>query len=90
MDVRDKISVVKEAGSILSGFSENERWKALDKFLVIKIEKENSTRENKKKAGEKVSSILIAALSIVILITQISMILMLLSAERNKGHRGRS
>jgi hypothetical protein len=90
MDVRDKISVVKEARSILSRFSENERWKALDKFLVIKIEKENSARENKKKARERVSSISLAVLSMVVLITQISMILMLLSAERTTGHRGRS
>ena len=90
MVLQDKISVVKEARSILYRFSEDERWKALDKFFVIKIEKENSSKEKKKKAIEKVSSISLAALLIIIFITQVSMILVLLSKERNARHRGRS
>jgi len=90
MDIRDKILVVKEARSILYRFSEDERWKALDKFFVVKIKKENSSKEKKKNAIEKVSSISLAALLMIILITQVSMILVLLSGERNTRHRGRS
>jgi len=88
MDVRDKISVIRETRSILSRFSENERWIALDRFLVIKSEKENSARENKKKAREKISSISLAALLMIVFITQVSMILILLTVERNTRHKG--
>ncbi len=80
---KEKIAVIKEASSVIKKFPEAERWKAIDKFIDIKSNKENSVNAKKEKAKANLLAMSVTILSTISIITLVSMILVLLAIERN-------
>lgn len=81
--MEDRISVAKEAKSVIQGFAEKDRGEALGHFRRVKEQKIQAAQMRKAEAKQKFLYLGGAMLSTAILITLLSMILVLLAIERN-------
>lgn len=79
----ERISVAKEAKSVIQGFPEKDRGEALGHFKRVKEQKIQAAEMRKAEATQKFLYLGGAMLSTAILITLLSMILVLLAIERN-------
>lgn len=79
----DRISVAKEAKSVIQGFAEKDRGEALGHFRRVKEQKIQAAQMRKAEAAQKFLYLGGTMLATAILITLLSMILVLLAIERN-------
>lgn len=81
--IEEKVGALRELAQLLKQFPEGERLDSLEVYFEVKIEKERKVREEKLAAGAAVAKNAYFLISAVITITLVSMILVLLSVERN-------
>lgn len=81
--LKDQIGVLQEGESLIKDFPETARMDALENFFRIKIEKEDMVKAKKAKAKESIDKAIISILIAIAIITFLTMILVLLTIERN-------
>ena len=80
---QNQITIVREARDLLGQFAEKDRTQALEYFLNLKQQKEQLAAAKQVEAKGKFAYLGGAALMTAMLITLVSMVLVLLTIERN-------